>query len=177
MKFFDDIAIAITDVTSAFIQRANEQENALTSESGIRLTASLPFVFGNRTGMSFWTQPSFTPYNTLTELQTDVQAMLAKPLLCQWLALLCTERCALEMFLSDLFRYSTAGYDHTVILVDNIMLVMYYSALARIYVLTETLHVALRLSLTVASVGADAMDFAFDTLVASIATNESPSLN
>ena len=65
MKIFDDIATAITDATTAFIQRANAQENALTLESGIRTTASLPFVFGNRAGMSFWTQPRW-PLTKLT---------------------------------------------------------------------------------------------------------------
>ena len=54
------------------------------------------------------------------------------------------------------------------------MLVMYDNALARIYVLTETLHEALRLSITV---GADAMDLAFDTMAASIAPNENPWFN
>ena len=177
MKIFDDIATAITDATTAFIQRANAQENALTLESGIRTTASLPFVFGNRAGMSFWTQPSFTPYNTLTELQTDVQAMLAKPLLCQWLALLCAERFALESFLVNLYKYDTTGFGHVVKLFDNMVSVVYFSALARIYVLTETLHVALRLSLTVASVGADAVDLVLDAIAAAIAPNESPCFN
>ena len=173
MKLFDDIATGITNATTAFIQRANEQENAITSDSGIRLTASLPFVFGTRAYMNFWTQPSFTPYHTLTELQTDVQAMLGKPLLCQWLALLCAERCTLELFLVDLFKYNTAGFDHIVKLLDNMLSIVYFSALARIYILTETLNVALRLSLTVASFGAKTIDLAFDI----IAPNERPSLN
>ena len=93
MKFFNGAEITLGNYSQAYQRRFLQQEVYLLRESGIRLTNGLGFLFDN---IALREQPCFSSFNNFTDFTTDLQALIAKPLICLWLASVHALRVELE---------------------------------------------------------------------------------
>ena len=153
MKFFNGLEDNLSDYSNAYQRGFLQQEANLLHESGIRLTNGLGFVFDNT---PFREQPCFSSFNNFTDFTTDLQALIAKPLICMWLAKVHVLRIGLElsvccMNLCGVIVFFNPSH-HIPEIMASIVAAICYDLKAKILLITETLHLALRLVITAGAV-------------------------
>ena len=153
MKFFNGREYNLSDYSNAYRRGFLQQEAFLLHDAGIRARNGLGFLFDN---IPFREQPCFSSFNNFNEFTTDLQALIAKPLICLWLAKVHALRIGLEL---NLLCMSTCGLvflvnpDHHIPeMMASIVAAVCYGLRANILLITETLHLALRLVITAGAV-------------------------
>ena len=146
MKFFNGHERHLSDYSNAYRRRFLQQEAFLLHDAGIRARNGLGFLFDN---IPFHEQPCFSSFNNFNDFTTDLQALIAKPLICLWLAKVHALRIGLEF---NLYCMSACRLVLIPEMMASIVAAVCYGLRANILLITETLHLALRLVITAGAV-------------------------
>ena len=163
MKFFAHNEV---NHIQTFFNRLDTDEISLLRESNLRTERGLALNLA----FPITEQPCFTPFNSFNDFTQDVRSMIARPIICSWLSNVHGLRIVLELSLTLLFFVTLSidkANEHCNEFLASAFACTAFALLASIYDITETLHVALRLAITVGSfaiiAGAFVMDKAQNT--------------
>jgi len=149
MKFFNGNARSFNDSNNAYWSALAQEEADLIRESGIGNQGAMDYLFNNR---RHHVQPRFSMFRNVNEFATDLQSLIARPVICLWLAKVHALRATLEFGLFLLYVFTLNGNNanaHLSEAIASYCAVVCHNLKAEIHLITETLYVGLRLALTV----------------------------